>query len=304
VEALRVLQRAAERSADPGDRRLAELLARARRGLEGAESIGTAMASIEVYLRHVIPSAAIDLTKAPAESAAGAEAIYFDITADGLASACVLNIRFASGFAPDSQQFRLLKSCAYLMTLLRGFRMRSGGLSPASRATTGTMREVPRTTHVPAVAAAVRTAPRDLCGAGSVPTGWHLVVIRFVDGRLLRGFTKDFSSSRPQLHLSPSPTVNAEPLLVPLASAKAVFFVKDLIGDPARVDEAIFDGVTNGRRMEVTFSDGEVLRGSTMNYDPSRLGFLLHPANAAGNNLRIFVISAAVRHVRFLPQQP
>jgi len=145
LEALRMLQRSAERSGDPGDRRLAGLVARALRGLEGADSIGAAIVALEEHLRQVMPLAAIRVTAAPAGSAAGSDSIYFDISAHRRASACVLNVEFGCGFAPDSHQFRLLKSCAYLITLLRGFRMRFGGLPPAACAATDAMREVPRT---------------------------------------------------------------------------------------------------------------------------------------------------------------
>jgi hypothetical protein len=52
--------------------------------------------------------------------------------------------------------------------------------------------------------------------------------------------------------------------------------------------------------MEVTFHDGEVLLGTTLSYKPNGQGFLLHPANARGNNLRIYVVTAAIRHLRFV----
>jgi hypothetical protein len=145
LEALRMLQRSAERSGDPGDRSLAGLVARALRGLEGADSIGAAIVALEEHLRQVMPLAAIRVTAAPTGSAAGSDSIYFDISAHRRASACVLNVEFGCGFAPDGHQFRLLKSCAYLITLLRGFRMRFGGLSPAAGAATDVTREVPRT---------------------------------------------------------------------------------------------------------------------------------------------------------------
>jgi hypothetical protein len=55
-----------------------------------------------------------------------------------------------------------------------------------------------------------------------------------------------------------------------------------------------------GRRLEVTFLDGEVLVGSTMNYQPHGPGFFLLPADPGSNNLRTFVVSGSTRHVRFL----
>jgi hypothetical protein len=278
IDALRALQGSAERRTDPADRRLAELLARALRVLEGSESVNAAMASIEAHLRLIMPLVAIRVMEKPAAPAAGFESIYFDIMASRQTASCVLNVEFPAGFAPDNQQFRVLKGCAYLITLLQSAQP---GAAPAERAPS----------------AVAESAVSD----GALGP-WHPVVVRFVDGRLLRGYTHDFNATRPQLHLSSAPAATADRLLVPLASAKAVFFVKDLVGDPARVDGPAFDGPTNGRRIEVTFRDGEVLSGSTMNYDPARLGFFLHPANGNGNNIRVFVISAAVRHARFLPR--
>ena len=44
----------------------------------------------------------------------------------------------------------------------------------------------------------------------------------------------------------------------------------------------------------------EVTTGSTLNYKPQGQGFYLMPANAGGNNQRVYVVLAAVRHLRFL----
>lgn len=145
------------------------------------------------------------------------------------------------------------------------------------------------------------TAAPEAIRARDVPEGWHRIVVRFTDGMLLRGYTNDFHASRRQLHLSESPLATADRLVVPIARAKAVFFVRDLAGDPARVDGRTFTHPPRGRRIEVTFNDGEVLLGSTLNYQPDGQGFFLEPADATGNNIRVFVISGSVRHARFLP---
>jgi hypothetical protein len=50
----------------------------------------------------------------------------------------------------------------------------------------------------------------------------------------------------------------------------------------------------------VIFKDGEVLVGTTTGYDASRPGFFLFPADEKSNNERIFVVTAAVKTVRFL----
>lgn len=61
-----------------------------------------------------------------------------------------------------------------------------------------------------------------------------------------------------------------------MSELKSVFFVKDFKGDPGytarRFEES--DRPT-GRKVEVTFYDGEVIVGATMGYDPKRIGFFV-----------------------------
>ena len=87
---------------------------------------------------------------------------------------------------------------------------------------------------------------------------------------------------------------------MPTMRVKAVFFVKDLQVLPGRVDDNTFDHQPRGRKIEVTFQDGEIMVGSTLTYKPDGRGFFLQPAHSQGNNLRFYVVSAAIRHMRFL----
>jgi hypothetical protein len=125
------------------------------------------------------------------------------------------------------------------------------------------------------------------------------VVVRYRDGRILRGYTSDFNVVRPQFHFSLDP-VSGDPLVVPLAQLKALFFVRDFAGDPTYEDQKVFTAPPEGRKLEVTFDDGEVLVGSTLSYRPDAHGFIVHPADAQSNNVRVFVSAAAVRHVQFM----
>lgn len=132
-------------------------------------------------------------------------------------------------------------------------------------------------------------------------TTWHRLVVRYVDGRLLKGFTQDFHPSRVSFHLWPAVGAGAtEPILVPLSQLKAVFFVRDFDGNPQRIERNTFVGAHAGRRIEITFLDDEVMKGSTLSYRPDRAGFFITPADTSGNNLRVFVVSAAVRHIRYV----
>ena len=115
----------------------------------------------------------------------------------------------------------------------------------------------------------------------------------------MRGYTNDFHPSKPHLHLTPEDRAG-EPTFVPLVALKAVFFVRDFAGDPARVDHTDFQDASHGRKIEVAFEDGEVLLGTTLAYRGDGTGFFVHPADSKSNNMRVFVAPGATRHVRFL----
>lgn len=129
-----------------------------------------------------------------------------------------------------------------------------------------------------------------------------LVVARYRDGRLLKGTTRDFSPLRPEFHLHPDGDAAAPAVKVTVSSLKAVFFVRTLEGDRSHVDEAGFQHAKGqGRRIKVSFKDGEVMVGFTVGYAANRPGFFFIPADPDSNNLRAFIVAPAVARVDFLP---
>jgi hypothetical protein len=130
------------------------------------------------------------------------------------------------------------------------------------------------------------------------------VVVRYLDGRVLKGNTADFLPTRPLFHVVPiAQSGNLISVVeVRMADLKAVFFVKDFIGDPAYDELRAFNAGarTQGRRMQVVFKDDEVLAGTTMGYQPDRAGFFLTPVDPKSNNDRCFVVAAAVKEVKLL----
>jgi hypothetical protein len=133
----------------------------------------------------------------------------------------------------------------------------------------------------------------------SVNVSWQKVVARFRDGRLVRGYTADFHPSRPQLHLSAEPH-STDLLILQLSRLKALFFVRDFAGDQNRIDRQDFGDALQGRKVAVTFQDGETLLGSTLSYRGEDNGFFVHPADPRSNNLRVFVAPGSTQQVRFL----
>jgi hypothetical protein len=133
----------------------------------------------------------------------------------------------------------------------------------------------------------------------SASGAWQKVVARFRDGHLVRGYTADFHPSKPQLHLSAEPN-SSDTLFLQVSKLKALFFVRDFAGDQMRVDRHEFGASPQGRKVAVTFHDGEILLGSTLGYKGDGQGFFVLPADPRSNNLRVFVAPGATQQVKFL----
>jgi hypothetical protein len=125
------------------------------------------------------------------------------------------------------------------------------------------------------------------------------IVARFADGRMLKGTTQDFAPAKEVFHLIGSEG-GARPVQIAVADLKAVFFVKSWVGNPAYNELKEFGGPVAGRKVQVTFKDGEALVGSTQGYQPDRHGFFMVPADPQSNNDRVYVVLAAVAQVSFL----
>jgi hypothetical protein len=129
------------------------------------------------------------------------------------------------------------------------------------------------------------------------------IVARYLDGRMIKGFTQDFAPNKPGFHIFPTETDNPrEGQEILLRDLKAVFFVRDFGGRADYDDRKEYTPGErpSGRVVEVTFIDGEILVGSTLGYDPKRSGFFVFPADPKSNNTRVFALSKAVRLVRYL----
>lgn len=128
------------------------------------------------------------------------------------------------------------------------------------------------------------------------------VVARYVNGKRVKGFSQDFFPNKDRFHIYPAVKPSGEAVEVLVKELKAVFFVQDFAGDYLYNERKKYtEGEKpSGRKVEVTFADGEVLVGSTLGYDPSRPGFFLFPADPKSNNIRVFAVTSAVKKVRFL----
>lgn len=130
------------------------------------------------------------------------------------------------------------------------------------------------------------------------PAGHARVVARYLDGRVLKGHTKNFDPERDSFSLIPRNAAEGDaPVQVRIAALKALFFVGDFDGEPEYSERGEFLSPTAGRRLTVRFADGEVLVGSSLTYHPSRSGFFLFPGDPFSNNDKVFVVAAATVEV-------
>jgi hypothetical protein len=130
------------------------------------------------------------------------------------------------------------------------------------------------------------------------------VVVHFIDDIVAKGYVNDFYTNRPSFHLYEGITGSSlnQPTQLEMKEIKAVFFVKTFEGNKGYLERKKFienDRIL-GRRVEVTFIDGEVIQGSTVDYDPLLSGFFLIPADSNSNNIQIYVVSNAVMKICFI----
>lgn len=123
------------------------------------------------------------------------------------------------------------------------------------------------------------------------------VVIQYKNSELLKGKTTDFFPNKQEFHLE---AINGEIKKVPIEDLKAIFFVKDYDGNQNHQDNYSDEIPASGRKVKVSFSDGETVIGYTLGYSPDRQGFYLSPADLKGNNERIFVVKSATKNINFI----
>ncbi|RPH47592.1 MAG: hypothetical protein EHM85_19475 [Desulfobacteraceae bacterium] len=129
------------------------------------------------------------------------------------------------------------------------------------------------------------------------------IVVRYQDGKILKGQTSDFLPTKPAFHLSLiDAPFGSSTIEVKVSEVKAVFFVKDFAGNREYKEVQGFSASKSagGRKITVSFQDGETLIGTTQGYDPKRTGFFIVPADADSNNDRCFVVQSSVQNVSFV----
>lgn len=124
------------------------------------------------------------------------------------------------------------------------------------------------------------------------------VVLHYVDGRIVKGTTDDFSAIKETFHIKEVGSGSVEQ--VSLTGMKAVFFVKDFTGDATHQERNDGERTGFGKKIRVVYHDGETQIGYTQGFAPNRPGFFLFPVDAGSNNERIFIVTRAASEIQFV----
>ena len=251
-------------------------------------------------LRHQLPQLELRVVQDPISASKGVESFHIAIDRLDTGDEQFLNVGIPHDYALDETDFRLLKTTAELMRLVRAWDERRLSVMTSADLDAEGLAGDPEPVSQPEMLS-TDSAPAATANTEGLPRGWNRIVIRYLDGQLIRGFSGDFHPSNKQFSVWPN--LSAQPdecRVVHLSRLKAVFFVKDFEGDPSYQERKTFDAPPRGRKLEITFLDGEVMVGSTMSYQPGGSGFFLLPADPRSNNLRAFIVNGSTRHVRFI----
>ena len=123
------------------------------------------------------------------------------------------------------------------------------------------------------------------------------IVLHYQDGTILKGHSNDFFPNKTHFHLLLLD--GGDPQTINVAELKGVFTVRSFEGDPEKRSRQDVDRTGLGRKIRVTFKDGEVVNGYTSGYSPDRPAFFVFPADPESNTERIFVVTAATGSVEF-----
>jgi hypothetical protein len=130
------------------------------------------------------------------------------------------------------------------------------------------------------------------------------VVLRFLDGRMVKGYIGDFSPVNNHISIVDE-RLNEQD--VQLNELKAVFYVKSFEGNKYYSEKKSFAKTSQeGKKILVRFKDGERLVGYLEGDVPWQRGFFLEskkggffiiPSDDQTNNIKTFIVSTSVTNV-------
>jgi hypothetical protein len=122
-----------------------------------------------------------------------------------------------------------------------------------------------------------------------------MVAARFLDGRVIKGWTENL---RPDDSFSLYEKGSTLPTRMSVKELKAVFYIKSLEGNPDHDDSKEFIGPAGvGRKIWIVFTDGEKLAGWSSSYREDKEGFYVYPTDPDSNIDTAYVFRSALKAV-------
>lgn len=127
------------------------------------------------------------------------------------------------------------------------------------------------------------------------------IVVHMVGGTIHKGITLDFEPDGKEFHLLPAEG-GGVPIRIRLGEMKALFYVKDYLGNRDFVARRSFEQIRQaGRKAILTFQDGETMWGTVGRDEETERGFFFYPVDERDNNDRIFVVRDSLKEIRWVP---
>lgn len=124
------------------------------------------------------------------------------------------------------------------------------------------------------------------------------IVLHFLDKRIVKGITNNFSPNKKLFHIEEM--VTKKTIEVDVGQLKGIFFVKSHEGNKQYKEKKNIERSGLGRKVTVTFRDGETIIGYTTGFSRDRAGFYLFPEDPDSNTIKIFVVIDATKEIAFL----
>jgi hypothetical protein len=123
------------------------------------------------------------------------------------------------------------------------------------------------------------------------------IVIKLQDGSILKGESTDFMAEKKYFYLKRAEGGTKK---IDIETLKAVFFVKDFEGNKDHKKTYKDFMPWGGKKIRVEFNDGEIITGYTASFSTGKYGFFMTPADAGGNNEKIFVLNTAIKEKAYI----
>lgn len=138
------------------------------------------------------------------------------------------------------------------------------------------------------------------------------VVVRFNNGRILKGYIRNFIADEGFVTLEEAGTCREQ--IIPIGELKAIFFVKTFEGVSEYRDKKAYGIRKNiGRKVYIRFNDEESMIGFLEGEVPWKKGFFLSkpdkvakgffliPVDSESNNIKVFAVGSSIKDITLMP---